>query len=106
MKKNIITIQGKEYPCRMTMGAMLEFKNRTGKEVTDISGTDLSLVVTLLYCCLLSSCRADKVTFPFENEIGMADHMSPEDLAGWQNDTFQSEVITGEIEVLEKKKDS
>ena len=32
-----VKINGKSYPCRPTMGAMLRFKKETGKEVTEIS---------------------------------------------------------------------
>ena len=106
MKKNTIVINKVEYPCRMTMGAMLEFNRRTGKEVTEIQGTDIALVVILVYCCLISSCRADGIDIPFENEMAMADHMSTEDLANWQSENFQSEVITGEPEIAVSKKKS
>ena len=104
MKKNTIVINKVEYPCRMTMGAMLEFNRRTGEEVTEIQGTDIALVVILVYCCLISSCRADGIDIPFENEMAMADHMSTEDLANWQSENFQSEVITGEPEIAVSKK--
>ena len=32
MGKHSISIHSREYPCRLTMGAMLEFKRRTGRE--------------------------------------------------------------------------
>jgi len=60
---NRITINGKEYPCRLTMGAMILFRRETGKEVTEITDRDLSLLVTLLWCCIRSASRADKVSF-------------------------------------------
>ena len=104
MNKNSIVIDGKKYPCRMTMGAMLEFSLRTGKEVMEIQGTDITSVIVLLYCCLLSSCRADGVDLPFDNEMAMADRMSPEDLMGWQNENFHPEVITGDLEMTTSKK--
>lgn len=96
MKKNMITIGGKEYPCRMTMGAMLEFKRRTGKEATEIQGTDISLMVVLLYCCLLSSCRADGMECPVSDEMEMADRLSPADLAGWQGENFAAADDAGD----------
>lgn len=102
MKKNTILINGKEYPCRMTMGAMLEYQNRTGKEATEINGTDFSQVVILLYCCLLSSARADGIELPFADEMAMADHLMPEDLAGWQTGNFQAEG-NSEVEASKKK---
>ena len=47
MKKTIVTIDGQEYPCRPTMGAMLRFKRETGKEVNEITG--LSDWIAYLY---------------------------------------------------------
>lgn len=105
MGKYSIAINNTEYPCRLTMGAMLEFKRRTGLEVTEIQGTEISLVIMSIFCCLISSCRADGVELPFKDEMDMADHMSPEDLAGWQNENFQPEVVSLESEKpLSKKK--
>ena len=75
MGKHSISINNTEYPCRLTMGAMLEFKRRTGQEVTEMKGTDIALVIMLIFCCLVSSCRADGVELPFKDEMDMADHM-------------------------------
>lgn len=57
-----ITVNGQNYPCRMTMGAMLRFKQETGRDVsqTDSSTSDL---ITLLWCCIVSACAADRVEF-------------------------------------------
>lgn len=46
MKK--ITIKGKEYPCRITMGAMVRFKRESGKDVSEISKSDVSDLVLFL----------------------------------------------------------
>ena len=60
-----IEINGKSYPCRMTMGALRRFKNETGKEINDI-GTDISLVGTLMWACVSSACKADGVVFDMD----------------------------------------
>ena len=104
MGKHSISIHSREYPCRLTMGAMLEFKRRTGREVTEMQGTDIALVITLIFCCLLSSCRADGVEQPFKDEMDMADHMSPEDISGWQNENFQAQMPPYEAEGAQSKK--
>ncbi len=104
MGKHSISIHNREYPCRLTMGAMLEFKRRTGREVTEMQGTDIALVITLIFCCLLSSCRADGVEQPFKDEMDMADHMSPEDISGWQNENFQAQMPPYEPEGAQSKK--
>ena len=64
MKKVEITINGKAYPCRQTMGAMLRFKMETGKEVSDISN-DVTDMCTYLFCCIASACKHDGVEFGF-----------------------------------------
>ena len=63
-KKLTITVDGKEYPCRPTMGAMLRFKQETGREVTQIEPGDLSGLVTYLWCCIRSSCKREGTDFP------------------------------------------
>ena len=57
MKK--IQVYGKEYPMRMTMGAMRRFKQETGMEVSEMT-TEASLMVVFLFCCVASACNADK----------------------------------------------
>lgn len=37
MRNIEIVVNGKAYPCRQTMGALLRFKRETGKEVTEVS---------------------------------------------------------------------
>ena len=76
-----ITINGKEYPCRQTMGAMLRFKRETGREVTEMEG-GLSDLCTYLWCCIVSACAADGVEFAM-TLIDFADALSPEDLQAW-----------------------
>lgn len=63
MKK--IQVYGKEYLMRMTMGAMLRFKRETDRDVSEI-GTDVSLMVTFLFCCVASACNADGVAFDLD----------------------------------------
>lgn len=63
MKKIELKINGKRYPCRVTMGAMLLFKRETGHEATAIEDGALSDLITFVWCCTKSSCRADGVDF-------------------------------------------
>nr|DAT94818.1 MAG TPA: tail assembly chaperone protein [Caudoviricetes sp.] len=60
-----IKVYGKEYPMRMTMGAMLRFQRTTGKDVSQM-GTDVSLMIVFLHCCVTSACNADGVTFDLD----------------------------------------
>ena len=63
-----IIINDKEYPCQMTMGAVRRFKNETGKEVSEIGGSDVSDLVTLIWCCVVSACNAKDIPFDMDLE--------------------------------------
>jgi hypothetical protein len=80
-----IRIGGKEYPLRMTMGALIGYKQETGREVSELSDGGLEDVLTFLWCCVRSACRADGVDFELSREE-MADRMEAEDFAGWQRE--------------------
>ena len=83
-------IDGKEYPCRQTMGAMLRFKQETGKEVTEIGG-NLSDICAYLFCCVASACKKDNVPFDM-SLLDFADSITPDDLNQW------TEVVNGTAE--------
>ena len=74
-----ISINGKEYPCRITMGAMMRFKNETGKDVSKMDTTDVTEQVTLLWCCIVSASKADGVEFGLEL-MDFADMLDPDTL--------------------------
>lgn len=59
---NKVIICAKEYPSRVTMGAMIDFKRETGKDVNEI-GADIEQLTMFMYCCVRSACRADKMDF-------------------------------------------
>lgn len=82
MRKVEITINGKSYPCRQTMGAMLRFKRETGKEVTDMDGGSLTDICTFLWCCIVSACKADGIPFDM-SLMEFADAVSPDDMSEW-----------------------
>ena len=63
-----ISVGGRDYPCRATMGALLRFKRETGKEVSEIGAGDVSELLTYLWCCVCSACAADGVTFDLSLE--------------------------------------
>ena len=81
MPKIEIMINGKAYPCRQTMGAMLRFKKETGKEVTEL-GNSLSDMCAYLFCCVASACKHDGVKFDMPL-MDFADSLTPEDLNKW-----------------------
>ena len=67
MKKNesagavMLPVCGKEYPCRVTMGAMVLFKRATGKSPSRFSEDDVEEMVQFVYCCVKAACKADGV---------------------------------------------
>lgn len=77
MKKTKIKVGDKEYPCRVTMGAMVRFKNESGKDVSKLEKANISELVLFVYCCVKSACNADKVAFDYDFE-SFADLMEPD----------------------------
>ena len=82
MAKIEVTINGVTYPCRPTMGAMLRFKQETGKEITEITDKSFTDLCTYLYCCVASASAADKVDFSM-SLLEFADALNPEDMQAW-----------------------
>ncbi len=62
MAKATVTINDKEYPIKLTMGAMLRFKQEAGKDIND-GNMSLTDNVTLIWCCIKSACAHEKVKF-------------------------------------------
>lgn len=82
MKQVTITVDGQEWPCRPTMGAMLRFKRETGHEITEIEGNNLTDICTYLWCCVKSASSADGK--PFElSLLEFADRIDKNDLVNW-----------------------
>lgn len=99
MKKVEVTINGKAYPCRPTMGAMLRFKKETGKEVTEIDVKSLSDLITYLWCCVVSGAKHEGMEFNL-SLMDFADGLTSEDMSEWvQTVTEQA----GEVDTDEKK---
>ena len=77
-----VKVNGKAYPCRPTMGAMLRFKKETGKEVTEIRDNAISELCTYLYCCVASASAADGIDFNLTLEQ-FTDALAPDDMNEW-----------------------
>lgn len=80
-----VLIDGVKYPCALTLGAMKAFKSETGKEVSEIdtaSESDkIDLTMCLVFCCIQSASRRDKVELPFSTADEMLDYITPDELA-------------------------
>nr|DAP73091.1 MAG TPA: tail assembly chaperone protein [Caudoviricetes sp.]DAR04799.1 MAG TPA: tail assembly chaperone protein [Caudoviricetes sp.] len=94
-KKNINTLKiaGKEYPCRVTMGAMVRFKNAAGKDVSELKQTDISELVLFIFCCVQSACHADNVSFDMDFET-FADSLEPDNVNSFYEDMAASQKKT------------
>ena len=82
MAKIEVTINGKAYPCSQTMGAMLRFKEQTGKEITEMDAASFNDQVTFLWCCVKSACAREKIPFDL-SLMEFADSIEPEEMAAW-----------------------
>ena len=100
MKRIEININGEAYPCSPTMGAMLRFKQETGREITEIDPTSLSDLCTYLWCCVVSAAKREGKQFNY-SLMDFADNINPNDMKKW------NEAITAEAmettETAEKK---
>lgn len=76
-RMNRLRVGGKEYPCRVTMGAMVRFKNESGKDVSELRQNDIGDLMLFIYCCVKSASHADGESFDMDFET-FADHLDPE----------------------------
>lgn len=74
-----IVIAGKEYPCRITMGAMLRFKRAIGHDVSKLDSGKIEELLTFVHCCIASACNVDRIEFGLTVEE-MADNIEPDAL--------------------------
>lgn len=74
-----IQIKGIEYPCRVTMGAMLRYKRESGEDISKLKDDNMEALVLFLWCCVKSACNADGVDFLY-NVDEFADALSPQEL--------------------------
>lgn len=78
MKNVEVNINGNAYPCRLTMGAMLLFKQQTGREATTIATDAISDLIIFIWCCIKSACRHDRIDFQLTLD-DFADGITPEE---------------------------
>lgn len=83
MKK--VTINKKQYPCTLTIGVLKKFKDETGKEIDEVK--DVFSICTLLFMAAVSSCKKEKVTFPWDSAEALMDDIELSEI----------EQITGEL---------
>lgn len=102
MKKVEIKIGNEVFPCRQTMGAMLRFKQETGREVTEIDATSFTDICTFLWCCIVSASKSDGKKFKL-SLMDFADSVSLEDMNEWAKTMGQANEEDAETDADEKK---
>lgn len=64
------------------MGAMMRFKEETGKEVTEIKTDSVTELCTYLWCCVKAGAKREGKKFNL-SLMDFADALTPEDLEEW-----------------------
>lgn len=102
MKSVEISINGVAYPCSPTMGAMLRFKQQTGREINQIDTSSFSDLCTYLWCCVASAAKREGKPFDM-SLMDFADNLSPEDMAAW-SESIGEDADNGDAEDEKKRK--
>lgn len=103
MKRIEININGNSYPCSPTMGAMLRFKQETGREITEIDAGSFTDLCTYLWCCVVSASRREGLQFDM-SLMDFADSLTPEDMAEWNDAITAGAEPAGEASDEKKRK--
>ena len=82
MKRIEIIVNGTAYPCSPTMGAMLRFRQETGREINEIEPTSFSDLCTYLWCCVASAAKRESIPFDM-SLMDFADSLSLEEMVKW-----------------------
>ena len=85
-----IKIGEKEYPCRITMGAMVRFKNESGKDVSEMKEGDITSMALFLWCSVMSASNADGVPFDM-SFMDFADRMDPNSVGAFYQSLSESQ---------------
>lgn len=102
MRRIEITVDGTAYPCSPTMGAMLRFKEETGREITEIDAKSFTDLCTYLWCCVVSASRREGKEFGM-SLMDFADRITPDDMAEW-NKAVTAEAAPGDSDSEKKRK--
>ena len=76
-----IMIQGTQYPFRLTIGAMMRYKELTGEDFSQFKGDDMQKVAVIIQCGIRSACRAEGVPVPQVSLEELMDYIDLEQVA-------------------------
>ena len=104
MMRNKIEIQidGESYPCTPSLGAMLRFKQETGKEANQLDSNSITEMATFLWSCVIAGCAREKVKFSM-TLMDFADCLSVDELTKW-NEAVQALLSEHIKEIPEEQK--
>lgn len=77
-----VRINGKDYPARFVMGAMLLYKRETGEDVSTLKPDDVEGMLRLMWCCIKCACQAERVAFDYDFET-FCNTITPQDVEEW-----------------------
>ena len=82
MKRIEVIINGVAYPCSPTMGAMLRFKQETGREITEMDPKSFTDLCTYLWCCVVSASKREGRAFDLSLIclFDFTDNISPDEM--------------------------
>lgn len=69
-----VTINGKGWPCRLTIGVLKQFRDVTGLEIDQVK--DVFSVCTLLYMACVAACKREKESFPWDSAEALMDDIA------------------------------
>jgi hypothetical protein len=88
-----VTINDVVYPIRLTMGAIVRFKQETGKELAEAEGTADN--ATLIWCCIKSACNREKRTFDY-SLLDFVDNVDADEIDGITSVLFSLFGVEGQ----------
>ena len=84
-----VTIKGKRYPFRLTIGAMVAYKKAVGEDFSKFNGEDMEKMLHIIFYGIKSACKADGIEFPYQSPDEIADYID----MGQINDLFDSKGV-------------
>lgn len=82
-QKQVININGKEYPCFSTLAANFDFKDVTGKEVNKIDPESITELVAYMWATIKGACYRMGVSFPYESPRELSYYLNDASIAEW-----------------------
>lgn len=76
MKRIEVILEGKAYPCVLSMGAMVRFEEKTGKPISQMDETSVKDSIVYLYSTIEAGCQREQKEFPYDM-LQLADLLTP-----------------------------